>query len=126
MVVAGSRTQRRYAGLLRVAVVALLERYDNKRRAAGCGRPADVTPDAFDIRNVGFLQIIPNCRSANRNSESDIRRLQRRRAAKYRVVTIIELLHANDRLVRRAMGVVAGPFAEWSFHLNLLFRRRQI
>ncbi len=79
------------AGLLGVAVVTLLERYDDKRRAAGRRRAADVAPNALDVRHVGLLQIIPNRRGADRNSESDVGRFQRRRAAENRVVAIVKL-----------------------------------
>src|SRR5205823_3493541 len=124
VIIAGAGTERGDAGLLCVAVIALLDRNDDERCAAGGGGSADVTPHSLDIWNVGLVEVIPDCRGAYGNAERNKGRLHRRRAGENRIIAIIELLDANDRFVGCAVSIVARPLAEGPFRLNLFAWRR--
>src|ERR1043166_8282876 len=101
----------------------LFRSYDKRRAAAGRRAP-DERPYAANVGHVRSLQIVPDCRRADRNAEREHRRLHRRRSGDDRIVAEIKRLHADDRLDARAVRVVAGPLAERPLDAVLLFRRR--
>src|SRR5918995_1862976 len=101
-------------------MVALLDGNNDKRRSACRRGSADVAPNSSDIRNIRLLQIIPDRSGTDGNAKSDKRRFHWRGTAEDWIVAVIEFFDPNDRFFVCAVSVIAGPFAERAFHLNLL------
>src|ERR1043165_10092464 len=68
VIIARARAKCGDAGLLGVAMIALLQRNDDERRTSRCRGTANVTPYTLDVRDISLCSIVPNRRGADRHA----------------------------------------------------------